>query len=48
MTRGESKRQNSEFAAARLRVATAAAWQHLGLAAPVEATESPDVTTLFE
>ncbi len=30
------------------RVATTAAWQHLGLQAPVEASESPDVTTLFE
>lgn len=30
------------------RVATGAAWQHLGLQAPVEAGETPDVTTLFD
>ncbi len=30
------------------RVATGAAWQHLGLTPPAEAGETPDVTTLFD
>ena len=30
------------------RVATRAAWQHLGLAAPENSTSAPDVTTLFD
>jgi Holliday junction DNA helicase RuvB len=30
------------------RVATGSAWRHLGLSAPAEADETPDVTTLFD